>query len=66
MSSSEDESAVMMNRMDERQPELPAHNEDGVDLTLIRFMLSLSPAERLEVLQQFVSFVLTARARNAS
>lgn len=28
--------------------------EDGVDLTLIRWMLSLTPTERLEVLQQSV------------
>lgn len=27
------------------------HSEDGVDLTLIRWMLSLTPAERLMVLQ---------------
>jgi len=30
------------------------HSEDGVDLTLIRWMLSLTPAERLQVLQQAV------------
>lgn len=28
--------------------------EDGVDLTLIRWMLSLTPTERLQVLQQNV------------
>jgi hypothetical protein len=28
----------------------PTHSEDGVDLTLIRWMLSLTPAERLQVL----------------
>jgi hypothetical protein len=28
-----------------------AFSDDGVDLTLIRWMLSLSPAERLQVLQ---------------
>jgi hypothetical protein len=27
---------------------------DGVDVTLIRWMLSLTPAERLQVLQDFV------------
>jgi len=32
----------------------PAHSADGVDLTLIRWMLSLTPAERLQVLQQAV------------
>ena len=30
------------------------YSEDGVDLTLIRWMLSLTPAERLQVLQQAV------------
>jgi len=31
--------------------------DDGVDVTLIRWMLSLSPAERLAVLQGFVDSV---------
>jgi hypothetical protein len=30
------------------------YSEDGVDLTLIRWMLSLTPSERLQVLQQNV------------
>jgi hypothetical protein len=29
----------------------PANSGDGIDVTLIRWMLSLRPAERLEVLQ---------------
>ena len=29
-----------------------AYDEDGVDLTLIQWMLSLTPAERLDVLQE--------------
>ena len=33
-----------------RLPE-PTHSEDGVDLTLIHWMLSLSYEERLQVLQ---------------
>lgn len=33
-------------------------SEDGVDLTLIRRMLSLSPAQRLDVLQEHVRTVL--------
>jgi hypothetical protein len=41
-----------------------AYSEDGVDLTLIRWMLSLTPAERLQVLQNFVNAVLRIRARN--
>jgi hypothetical protein len=45
-------------------PDRPAYSPDGVDLTLIRWMLSLTPAERLDVLQDFVDFVMEARARN--
>ena len=30
----------------------PAYSEDGVDLTLIRWMLGLTPEERLRVLQE--------------
>ena len=44
--------------------EEPTHSEDGVDLTLIRWMLSLTPAERLDVLQGFVDSVLEIRGRN--
>ena len=29
----------------------PTHSPEGVDLTLIRWMISLTPQERLEVLQ---------------
>ena len=43
----------------------PAYSEDGVDLTLIRWMLSLTPAERLGVLQQYVDSVLNIRAWNS-
>ena len=49
----------------ESSPPLPAlsaaYSEDGVDLTLIRWMLSLSPAERLEVLQNTVASILRLR-----
>ena len=41
-------------RIDVRPSEYSA---DGVDLTLIRWMLSLTPAERLQVLQRFVNSV---------
>ncbi len=34
--------------------EEPTYSHDGVDLTLIRWMLSLTPSERLQVLQQTV------------
>lgn len=45
--------------------EQPAHSEEGVHGTLIRWMLSLTPAERLEVLEQFVNRILEARAANS-
>lgn len=43
----------------------PAYSPDGVDLTLIRWMLSLTPAERLDVLQGYVDSVMEIRARNS-
>ncbi len=42
-------------------PGVPTHSEDGVDLTLIRWMLSLTPAERLEALQGIVDFIESVR-----
>ena len=38
--------------------------EDGVDRTLIRWMLSLTPAERLDVLQGHVDAVLALRGKD--
>ena len=35
--------------------------EDGLDLTLVRWMLSLSPAKRLQVLQENVGAILRLR-----
>lgn len=35
-----------------------AYSEDGVDLTLIRWMLSLSPAERLKNLQANIRSIM--------
>jgi len=40
------------------------HSEDGVDLTLIRWMLSLTPTERLKVLQQNVRSILRLRGEH--
>jgi hypothetical protein len=37
-----------------REPSLREESLDGVDLTLIRWTLSLTPLERLEVLQDWV------------
>lgn len=39
------------------------HSEDGVDLTLIRWMLSLTPGERLAVLQDQVDSLLLLREK---
>ena len=38
-------------------------SEGGVDLSLIRWMLSLTPAQRLAVLQDQVDSLLTLRAK---
>ena len=46
------------------ETERPTHSEDGVDLTLIRWMLSLTPAERLQVLQQTVRSIQRLRDAN--
>jgi hypothetical protein len=46
-------------------PESIDFSPDGVDLTLIRWMLSLTPAQRLQVLQQHVNAVLRIRRGNA-
>jgi hypothetical protein len=41
------------------------YSEDGVDLTLIRWMLSLTPAERLQFVQRQVNAILAIRRLNA-
>jgi hypothetical protein len=50
---------------DDEMP-LPEYREDGVDLTLIRWMLSLTPAERLSFLQERINDILRIRELNAS
>jgi hypothetical protein len=44
---------------------LPEYSEDGVDLTLIRWMLSLTPAERLHFLEERIHEILAIRGLNA-
>ena len=44
---------------------LPDYSEDGVDLTLIRWMLSLTPAERLQFLEERINEIMTIRELNA-
>jgi hypothetical protein len=51
--------------MNARRTPDSAYSEDGVDLTLIRWMLSLTPAQRLEALQQYADSVLNVRAWNS-
>ncbi len=41
------------------------YSEDGVDLTLIRWMLSMTTTERLQALQQNVRSILRLRGDNA-
>jgi hypothetical protein len=40
---------------------LPIYDESGVDLTLVRWMLSLTPAERIAALQDHIDFAALAR-----
>ncbi len=41
-----------------------AYSKEGVDLTLIRRMLSLTPAGRLRVLQSYVRSIQRLRSAN--
>ena len=45
---------------------LTDYAEDGVDLTLIRWFLSLTPAERLQFHQRQINRILTIRELNGS
>ena len=47
------------------QARLTDYSTDGVDLTLIRWMLSLTPAERLEYLEERVNDIISIRELNA-
>jgi hypothetical protein len=58
MAGDEDKPAVGESQVSADQP---THSEDGIDLTLIRWMLSLTPAERLQALQQNVRSILRLR-----
>ena len=41
--------------------ERPTHSEDGTDLTLIRWFLTLTPAERLQTLQDVLDSIRRLR-----
>jgi hypothetical protein len=43
----------------------PEYSEDGVDLTVIRWFLSLSPRERLAFLERRTNDVIAIRELNA-
>lgn len=43
-----------------------AHYEDGVDVTVIRWMLSMTPTERLQTLQQNVRSIMKLRNAKAN
>jgi len=45
---------------------LPDYSEDGVDLTLIRWTLSLTPEERLRFLEERINEILAIRELNAT
>ncbi|MEO8594522.1 MAG: hypothetical protein ABI759_14495 [Candidatus Solibacter sp.] len=52
--------------MKEADPPPPTgYSEDGVDVTLIRWMLSMTPDERLSFLEQHVNAILALRELNA-
>jgi hypothetical protein len=55
---------------EKREPEeaaaiLPDYSPEGVDLSLIRWSLSLTPAERLQFLEDRIADILAIRALNA-
>ncbi len=50
--------------MEDETPQ-PDRSEDGVDVSLIRWMLSLTPGERLEILQDHLNSILEIRELNA-
>jgi hypothetical protein len=47
------------------QAQLTDYRPDGVDLTLTRWMLSLTPAERLEFLEERVNEIISIRELNS-
>ena len=50
--------------MADEEIQLTDYAEDGVDLTLIRRFLSLTPSERLDYLDQQIEDILFIRALN--
>ena len=48
----------------ESEAPLPDYSKDGVDLSLIRWMLSLTPAERLRFAEDQANGIRAIRERN--
>jgi hypothetical protein len=49
----------------QRETRTPECDNDGVDVTLIRWMLSLEPSERLRFLEERIEDILAVRALNS-
>jgi hypothetical protein len=54
-----------MNEEQEPPAPLPEYSEDGVDLSLIRWSLSLTPAERLQFAEDFANDLASVLELNA-
>jgi hypothetical protein len=50
--------------MEEESEDLTDYSEDGVDLTLVRWFLSLTPAERLDYVQRRANDIVAVRRLN--
>jgi hypothetical protein len=50
--------------MEEESEDLTDYSEDGVDLTLVRWFLSLTPAERLDHVQRRANDIVAVRRLN--
>jgi len=56
---------VQLNKKHSLRKDEKLYSRDGVDLTLIRWMLSLTPTQRLDVLQQNVRSLMRLRSAKA-
>jgi len=54
----------MVGGMDTDEAALPLESEEGVDLTLVRWMLSLTPAERVEKIEEIARSLQELRELN--
>ena len=43
-------------------PEKPDYDENGVDLSLVRYSLSLTPTQRLKAVENFMNAMASVRA----